>query len=406
MDISTRGARIHVRVREPGQGQERDEPALVFLHYWGGSSRTWYAVAAELSDRYRTVAPDHRGWGDSSAPARGYAIADLADDAADVIEALGLREFVLVGHSMGGKVAQLLASRRPRGLRGLVLVAPSPPVATHLPDVERAALLAAYDTRESVAWVLDHVLTATRLAPALREQVIADSLRGAAPAREAWPNAAMREDLTAEVAAIDVPVCVIAGEHDRVDPVDTLRRALLPWIPGARLQVLPGVGHLSPLEAPREVAAAIGRFVEALAPSDDSGDSGDPGDPVACRTPEQVPVAFDAAFNDGDLDRLLDLFRDDAVMRMADGRTVAHGRDAIREQFAALLGAGASQILNRARPALVSGDVALVLLDWTMRTTQPDGRCADHHGTATQVMRRGSDGAWKLSISNPLGVAG
>ncbi|WP_244132043.1 alpha/beta fold hydrolase [Burkholderia plantarii] len=381
----------------------------MFLHYWGGSSRTWCGVAAELSDRYRTVAPDHRGWGDSSAPARGYAIADLADDAADVIEALGLREFVLVGHSMGGKVAQLLASRRPRGLRGLVLVAPSPPVATHLPDAERAALLAAYDTRESVAWVLDHVLTATRLAPALREQVIADSLRGAAPAREAWPNAAMREDLAAEVAAIDVPVCVIAGEHDRVDPVDTLRRALLPWIPGARLQVLPGVGHLSPLEAPREVAAAIGRFVEALAPSGDSGDSGDPGDPgdpTACRTPEQVPVAFDAAFNDGDLDRLLDLFRDDALMRMADGRTVAHGRDAIREQFAALLGAGASQILNRARPALVSGDVALVLLDWTMRTTQPDGRCADHHGTATQVMRRGSDGAWKLSISNPLGVAG
>ncbi len=402
MDISTRGARIHVRVQEQGQGQERDEPVLVFLHYWGGSSRTWCGVAAELSARYRTVAPDHRGWGDSSAPAHGYAIADLADDAADVIGALGLRAFVLVGHSMGGKVAQLLASRRPRGLRGLVLVAPSPPVATHLPDADRAALLAAYDTRESVAWVLDHVLTATRLAPALREQVITDSLRGAAPAREAWPNAAMREDLTAEVAAIDVPVCVIVGEHDRVDPVDALRQALLPWIPGARLQVLPGVGHLSPLEAPREVAAAIGRFVEALAPS---GDSSDPGDPAACRTPEQVPVAFDAAFNAGDLDRLLDLFRDDAVMRMADGRTVAHGRDAIREQFAALLEAGAPRIRNRARPALVSGDVALVLLDWTMRVTLPDGRCTDSRGTATQVMRRDGDGAWKLSISNPLGVA-
>ncbi|XXT21128.1 alpha/beta fold hydrolase [Sorangium sp. So ce429] len=94
--------RIQIHVRERGEG----DIALVFLHYWGGSSRTWAAVAEALSPRYRTVAIDHRGWGDSDAPEEGYRIGDLADDAEAVIQVLGspleaplalasaLREFV------------------------------------------------------------------------------------------------------------------------------------------------------------------------------------------------------------------------------------------------------------------------------------------------------------------------
>ncbi|QGZ42363.1 pimeloyl-ACP methyl ester carboxylesterase [Pseudoduganella flava] len=259
MFIETRGTRIHVTL------QGTAEPALVFLHYWGGSSRTWDGVAGALAQRYRTVAIDHRGWGESGAPAQGYAIADLADDAQAVIAALAPRRYVLVGHSMGGKTAQLLAARRPAGLAGLVLVAPSPPLPMTLPPAQRAAMATAYDSPAAVEWVLDNVLTATPLLPALRAQVIADSLRGAPQAKAAWPNGGMLEDITADVGAIDVPVLVVAGERDQVDRVETLQQELLPRIAGARLEVLPGVGHLSPLEAPAAVADAIGRFVAQLA---------------------------------------------------------------------------------------------------------------------------------------------
>lgn len=255
MHIQTSGTTIHVR--QQGDG----DLALVFLHYWGGSSRTWDIVASELKSRYRIIATDHRGWGESGAPAHGYALADLADDAAEVIEALNVRRYVVVGHSMGGKVAQLLASRRPAGLLGLVLVAPSPPSPMALTDEQRAAMTATYDSRESIEWVLDHVLTAKQLAPELREQVIADSLRGAAQAKAAWPNAAMLEDITADVASIDAPVLVIAGERDQVDRVETLQHELLPRLRGARLHVLPDTGHLSPLEAPYELASVIEAFV-------------------------------------------------------------------------------------------------------------------------------------------------
>jgi len=258
MKIETNGTRIHVTQRGSGS------LALVFLHYYGGSSRTWDMVAHRLSDRYRTVATDHRGWGDSDAPLDGYRIADLADDVEGVINALGLGRYVLVGHSMGGKVAQLIASRRPSGLEGLVLIAPSPPSPMLLSQEQRATLAGAYQSRESVEFVIDNVLTANPLDALCRERVIEDSLKGAPQAKAAWPEIAMREDITAAVGAIDVPTVVLSGERDQVDRIDTLQAELLPRIPHAEMHILRGVGHLLPLEAPAEVAQIMANFLAAV----------------------------------------------------------------------------------------------------------------------------------------------
>ncbi|MES2073166.1 MAG: alpha/beta hydrolase [Pseudomonadota bacterium] len=258
MKIAVNG--IEINVKDQGDGA----PALVFLHYWGGSSRTWDAVIAALPPSYRTVAPDLRGWGDSDAPVIGYALADFADDAQQMIAHLGLREYVLVGHSMGGKIAQVLASRRPAGLVGLVLVAPATPTPLALPPEARASMQSAYLSRESVGMALDHMLTAKPLAAAQREQVIADSLRGAPQARDAWPTSTSLEDISNLVGAIEVPVAVVAGELDRVDTVPVLKAELLSRVSQAKLHVLPGTGHLSPLESPVEVAAAIVEFIQSL----------------------------------------------------------------------------------------------------------------------------------------------
>lgn len=386
MDIKSNVTRIHVTQRGSG------EVALVFLHYYGGSSRTWAEVASELADRYLIVAPDHRGWGDSEAPVDGYRIADLAADAEGVIEALGLQRYVLIGHSMGGKVAQLIASRRPRGLEGLVLVAPSPPSPMLLSDEQRATLGDAYQSRESVELVIDHVLTAKPLDTFRRERVIEDSLRGAPQAKAAWPNVAMREDITAATATIDVPTIVISGELDQVDRISTLQAELLPRIPHAAMHVLPGIGHLSPLEAPVEVARLVARFVAAI--EDKS---------ALCSSPEQVPVAFDAALNAGDLDGVLGLFSNQATMRMTNGDVVQGDPAGLRISFAQLL-ALRPHIHNEVRRALTSGDIALVLLDWTLNVTLPDGREHEERGTATQVVELGRDGGWRLRISNPPGL--
>ncbi len=258
MKIAANG--IQINVRDRGRG----EPNLVFLHYWGGSSRTWSEVIDQLADQHRSIAFDHRGWGESDAPAQGYGISDLANDAQSVINALELTRYVIVGHSMGGKTAQLLASRRPAGLAGLVLVAPSPPSPTVLPGDQRDALLHAYDSRESVAYVRDHILTALPLTDVQKERVIEDSLRGAAAARQAWPTQAMFEDIRSEARLINVPTLVLSGGRDQVDPTSRLREEVLPCISGSQLQVLPQSGHLSMLEAPEAVAHAIRQFVANL----------------------------------------------------------------------------------------------------------------------------------------------
>jgi len=251
---------IHINVRDRGTGK----PGLVFLHYWGGSSRTWDGVVSELSGRYRCIATDHRGWGESDAPDSGYRLTDLAEDAQGVIEAMKLDHYVVVGHSMGGKTAQLLASRRPIGLRGLVLIAPSPPSPTILSREQREALLHAYDSPQSVAYVRDHILTTLPLTEARRAQVIEDSLQGAPQAKRAWPTEIMLEDIRSQVSRITVPTLVISGAHDQVDTTERLRRELMPYIAGAQLKVLPGVGHLSMLESPWAVAQAIEQFVTRL----------------------------------------------------------------------------------------------------------------------------------------------
>ena len=259
MIIKANGLDLNVEQRGAGA------PAFVFLHYWGGSLRTWRHVTDVLERDFRTVAIDQRGWGRSqAAPADRYALADLTDDAMGVIEALALERYIIVGHSMGGKVAQLIASRRPRGLIGLALVAPSPPSPMRLSLEVREGMVNAYDSREAIVATVEQVLAPGGLSPDDLENLVTDSLRGAPAAKAAWPLATSQEDITAEVAAIEVPVIVVSGEDDRVDPPEILRRELIPRIDTAQLTVLPGVGHLLPLEAPREIARLIGTFAASI----------------------------------------------------------------------------------------------------------------------------------------------
>ncbi len=120
MRVTANGCAMHVSVRGA------DGPALVFLHYFAGSSRTWDEVVARLEGEYRCIAVDLRGFGDSAGPPDGYTVADGADDVAALVEQLALDRYALVGHSMGGKAAMLVALRRPDLVDRLVVVDVAP----------------------------------------------------------------------------------------------------------------------------------------------------------------------------------------------------------------------------------------------------------------------------------------
>ncbi len=247
---------LSFNVTETGSGQ----PALLFLHYWGGSARTWDVVMSSLSADFRCIAYDQRGWGGSDAPPQGYSIRDLAVDAVEVLRALEIQRYVLVGHSMGGKVAQFLAAQRPVGLEKLVLVAPATPTPQDIPEFARQAQLHAYDNRENALQALEF-LTAQPPSQELREKIIADNLAAAPHARLAWPMLSAYEDISAEVNKIEVPTLIVAGDQDRQDPVEQHNREVLPRIPGATMQIIQHCGHLIPVDQPERLADAIRSFV-------------------------------------------------------------------------------------------------------------------------------------------------
>lgn len=248
---------ISLNVLEQGNGRL----TLIFLHYFGGSALEWESVMSQLSGQYRCLAVDLRGHGDSEAPETGYSVDTMADDISELIGLLHVDEFVLVGHSMSGKVALAFAARQPAGLRALVLVSPSPPVPEPIPDDEREKLLTGHGKRSSAEKTLKNI-TEAPVSKAVREQIIADDLRTAKPAWDAWLLEGSKEDISDRMKAINVPVHSIVGQEDRALPPDVQHRLVLPYLKNASFDTIENAGHLLPWEVPDELATFIQKNID------------------------------------------------------------------------------------------------------------------------------------------------
>jgi len=255
--MKTRGLSIHLE--QHGEGN----PAIILLHYWGGTSRTWSGVVAGLKDKFRIVAYDARGWGQSDKTPAGYALNDLADEVLALVRELGINEFVLVGHSLGGKIAQLAASWRPEGLLGLVLVAPAPTTPLRFPEQMRETQIHAYDKRENMLQTI-RLLSARMPPPEIVEQIVEDSMSGSAAATLAYPTSSILEDISSEVPRIAVPTLVLAGELDQLDSIEQHKREVVDRIVNARFEIILRSGHLIPIDEPEELAKHIEKFVSSL----------------------------------------------------------------------------------------------------------------------------------------------
>ena len=232
---------------------EATAPALIFLHHFGGAGRTWDGVIRLFEGRFRCVALDQRGFGDSSA-ADSYSLKAMTEDVLAVVNTLNLERYVLIGHSMGGKVALSVAARQPAGLEGLVLIAPSPPTPEPMEPAERARLLHSHGDREE-ALKTNHSISRLPVADDEFAALLEDNLRCSAAAWQAWLERGSRETL--ELGMINVPTLLIAGELDPVIPLELLQTAVAPHLTRFRLEVIAGAGHLLPLEAAGHVAELI-----------------------------------------------------------------------------------------------------------------------------------------------------
>lgn len=192
----------------------------------------------------------------------------LASSVEEVLRQAKITDYVLVGHSMGGKVGQLIAGdKKVDGLRGIILVAPAPPGPFDMPEEAKKQQKAAYQSREAATFVMSNVLTAGKLSESTVENLVCDALRGSREAKEYWPSQGMLEDVTSSAVRIDVPILVVSGEKDQVETVERAKSDVLPALKDARHEIIPGYGHLIPVEAPHALAKYIKEFVASLASS-------------------------------------------------------------------------------------------------------------------------------------------
>ncbi len=116
----------------------------------------------------------------------------------------------------------------------------------------------------------------------------------------------------------------------------------------------------------------------------------------------KFPNAFDQALNAGDLEGLVSLYDERATIRTADSR-VEQGLAAVRVEMEDLIASKAT-LVNTARHTLQSGDTALIVVDWNLVFSTPDGQRIERRGTATNVLKKDPDRGWRLLVANPQGT--
>ena len=219
----------------------------------------WYDVIGRLDpDVYAMHLLDFRGCGESPRPLEGH---DLEGYASDLRGALASIEapVTLVGHSMGGKLAQLIASERPSNLRSLILVAPGTAKAARFSARHREMTLAAYGSREGIER-FQRAAMVREPARSSMDRIVDDALNCQYEHWVGWYDRGRTVEFFDRVASINVPTLVIAGDKDPLAPATVVKRDVARAIPGALYVQLRNVGHNLPVEAPDEIADAVRRF--------------------------------------------------------------------------------------------------------------------------------------------------
>ncbi len=230
----------------------------------------WNAQIDPLSKAHRVIAPDLRGFGQSSVTEGTVSMEQLADDLASLLDALEVDEPVaLCGLSMGGYVAFQFWRKHRRRLRGLILA--DTRAVNDTPEMAAGRLeMAQRVLREGPGPLIDGMVPNlfSEATAANRPEMI-DSLqrvmmrtdpKGIAAAARGM---AQRPDVTGMLDAIDCPTLVIVGSLDVISTPEEMRR-IAEAIPGAQLIEIAGSGHMSPMEKPAAVNLALLKFLGSL----------------------------------------------------------------------------------------------------------------------------------------------
>jgi pimeloyl-ACP methyl ester carboxylesterase len=272
--IDIHGERIAVR----DEGQDSGGEALLLIHGMAGSSLAWREIVPLLAKKYRVIAPDLLGHGQSSKPRTDYSLGAFAVGLRDVLDELGVGSATVVGQSLGGGIAMQFMYQHPDYCRRLVLISSgglgqevglilrllaAPGAELVMPIIAPPVVLRAGNSVRS--WLSSRGLRSPRgaemwsayssFADRQTRDAFLRTLRSVVDYRGQSVSALNRLNLRE-----DMPTLAIWGEQDAIIPVEHAYSALKAR-PNCRLEVLPGVGHFAQVEAPGAVAELIDDFV-------------------------------------------------------------------------------------------------------------------------------------------------
>lgn len=235
----------------------------------------WHKIVPGLIAHFQVITFDNRGAGDSDKPDGPYTVPMMAADTAGLLDALGVRSATVLGHSLGGFIAQELAVTRPDLVGRLILASTNHGGQNVIPITPEALQVLTNREGDPVELVRRGLAVAGAPGFAARRPEVAQELMNyrltnpVPPAQysaQVMAGAAMVTLTDAQVAqrmaSIQVPVLILFGEHDKVVPPGNADR-MASKLPNATVKILPGVGHIFPIEDPEATVGAITEFLEA-----------------------------------------------------------------------------------------------------------------------------------------------
>jgi len=261
---------IRLFYQRRGQWAEGRTP-LLCVPGLGNDSTRWERVLPLLETRFPLLVLDNRGAGRSDAPAEDYSAAQLASDAATLLDQLGVARVHALGHSMGGFAVQELAASRPELVHGLVLASTCPVMSARdrqllrlwLQGIE-AGVDAAWVTRDIFFWMYPPGCFEE---PGFMDQLVREALEA--------PYVQPLEGLAGQIAActnfdgrallprIQAPALALHGDQDMLVPL-SVAEAMAAALPRCGLHVIEGSGHLPHQQMPEVFAEAVCAFLERL----------------------------------------------------------------------------------------------------------------------------------------------
>lgn len=250
---------IHIHYTRTGGGAY----PIILLHGLIANGICWTALARVLEGEYDVIMPDARGHGKSSVPEYGYRYEDHANDIAGLVQALGLSSPLLIGHSMGGMTATVVAARNPKLLRGLILADPSflsPKVQREVRDSDVADQHRRFLNRSLNEIMADARARHPERSAELIELIAQARLQTSMSAFDVLtpPNPDYRQ----LVSSIDVPTLLVISENGVVSP--TVAAELQSINPKFQVEKIPKAGHGLHYDEPEYFAVVVKSFLRSI----------------------------------------------------------------------------------------------------------------------------------------------